>query len=51
MIALIWKHNSDNTYVKSRQEESFDDFKKRIMNIYPYECGYHVEFISYQVIG
>ena len=51
MIALIWKYNSDNHYVKSRQGETLDEFKKRVLNVYSYEDDYHVEFIEYKVIG
>lgn len=51
MIALIWKHNSDNYYVKSRQGETLDEFKKRILSAYSYVDGYHVEFAEYKVIG
>jgi len=51
MIALIWKYNSDNHYVKSRQGETFEEFKKRVLNAYSYEYGYHVEFAEYKVIG
>lgn len=50
MIALIWKYNSDNTYLKSRQGETLEEFKKRVLDVYPYEEGYHIEVIKYEVI-
>lgn len=43
MIATIWKYNCDRTYVESRHEESFEDFKKRVKNAYP-GVEYHITF-------
>lgn len=42
-IATIWTYSGDRHYVKSSDDESFNDFRHRVSICYP-EIKYHIEF-------
>ena len=42
-IATIWTYSDDRYYVKSRNNESFNDFQHRVSTCYP-DPKYYIEF-------
>lgn len=42
-IATIWTCSDNRYYIKSRGNESFDDFRHRVSTCYP-SHEYHIEF-------
>lgn len=46
-VAYLWKYNCDRYAIKSRVNESLADFKKRVLNCYPYEDGWNCEFSTF----
>lgn len=49
-ICYIWKYNHDNSVLLSRDNESFEDFKKRVKKIFPYSESYHWHFSEFNEI-
>lgn len=49
-ICYIWKYNGYRTAVLSHDNESLEDFKKRVREIYPYSEGYYHRFSEFKEI-
>lgn len=48
-IAYIWKPRY-KTAMLSKDNESFDDFKKRVYTCYPYQMDYVAQFSEFKEI-
>lgn len=49
-ICYIWKYNHNNTAILSRDNESLENFKKRVKEIYSYSEDYHHRFSEFKEI-
>lgn len=48
-IAYIWKYG-DKTAMLSRDNESLEEFKKRVTSVYPYTYDWHYQFSEFKEI-
>lgn len=49
-ICRIWSYNKPSYCMLSRDNESFEDFKHRVQDIYPYNEGYYHQFSKFKEI-
>lgn len=49
-ICYIWKYNNNKSAILSRDNESFEDFKKRVQSIYPHTEGWHWRYSEFKEI-